>query len=35
MPNEKNSSEILNKFDRIYNSTNVIKTIIVNELNSF
>ena len=35
MSNEMNSSEILNKFDGFHNSINVIKTKLVNEINSF
>ena len=32
MLNEKNFSEILNKFNGFHNDTNVIKTKIVNEI---
>ena len=34
MLNEMNSSAIINKFDGFHNGTNVIKTIIINEMNS-
>ena len=33
--NELNSNEILNKFDKIHNDSNVIKIEIVNEMNEF
>ena len=33
MSNEMNSNEILDKFDGFHNSINVIKTIIINEMN--
>ena len=32
MSNEMNSNEILNKFDRFHNDTNIIKTRIINEM---
>ena len=34
MPNDRSSGEILGKFDGLHDDTNVIKTWIVNEMNS-
>ena len=33
--NEKNFSEICDKFDRFHNNTNMIKIELINKMNSF